>query len=185
MNPTKPTPLGPHNPDAEKSVLGGVLMNNEKFPKALALLDVEDFFSVRHRTIFTALEQLHRSESCLDVLTLKNELIETGALERAGGVSYIAGLCEGVPLSSNVEHYAKIVLSYTFKRDVLRQAQAIAHAITSGITSDELARLVTHLAELVVGRPKAAPDSDTQSNANRAAETRGALLGWVNRQRPA
>lgn len=136
------TPLGPRNADAERSVLGGVLIDNAQFPKALALLDVEDFFSVRHRTIFAALEQLHRSGSCLDLVTLKNELLETGKLDRAGGVPYIGGLCAGVPKSSNVEHYARIVRRYTFKRDVLRKAQAVAHAVTAGGTVDELDRLV-------------------------------------------
>jgi len=99
----------PHSDDAERSVLGGVLLDNRQIHKVQELLTHEAFYAERHRRIFRALEDLSETGVALDLVTLRDSLERVGALEACGGVGYLAALLDGTARSANVEHYAKIV----------------------------------------------------------------------------
>ena len=124
----------PHAAEAERSVLGAVLLDNGQFDRAREMLTDAQFYSDRHRKIFFALEQLSESGSALDLVTLKDELERQNTLEACGGPAYLAALIDGVPRSSNVEHYAKIVQEKALLRDLIRTSQQI---LSSAVQADE------------------------------------------------
>jgi len=115
----------PHNLEAEKSVLGAVLVNNEAFNHAAELIDARDFFRDAHRRIFDKMIILSERGDAIDLVTLKEELARVGELESVGGPAYVASLADGVPRSANVEHYARIVKEKATLRNLIFSANKI------------------------------------------------------------
>src|SRR5215471_10063737 len=115
----------PHNLEAEKSVLGAILIHNEAFNHAAELIDSRDFFRDAHRRIFDKMVALSERNEPIDLITLKDELQRAGDLEEVGGPAYIASLADGVPRSANVEHYARIVKEKATLRNVIHAANRI------------------------------------------------------------
>src|SRR5215470_8235330 len=99
----------PHNLEAEKSVLGAILIHNDAFNHAAELIDSRDFFRDAHRRIFERMVALSERGDAIDFITLKEELTRGGDIEEVGGPAYLASLTDGVPRSVNVEYYARIV----------------------------------------------------------------------------
>lgn len=107
---TAPERSLPHNLDAERSVLGAVLINNAAFIEASRVVQADDFFRDAHRRIYKALGGLlDRPSGAADFVLLREELAKRGELEDVGGAAYLAGLVDGVPRSTNVRYYAGIV----------------------------------------------------------------------------
>jgi replicative DNA helicase len=94
----------PHNLDAEKSVLGAILIYNDAFNAAAEVIDAGDFFRDAHRRIFDRMVALNERGDAIDFVTLKEELSRGGDLEEVGGPAYIASLADGVPRSAKVEY---------------------------------------------------------------------------------
>jgi replicative DNA helicase len=115
----------PHDLDAEKSVLGAVLINNQAFNQAAEVVDAADFYRDAHRRIFEKMVGLTDRGSPVDLLTLKDELARSGELDEVGGPAYISALTDGVPRSSNVEHYAKIVKEKSTLRRLIQSASEV------------------------------------------------------------
>ena len=115
----------PHNLEAEKSVLGAILVNNEAFNHAAELIDARDFFRDAHRRIFDRMVTLSERGDAIDLVTLKEELGRMGELEAVGGPAYVASLADGVPRSANVEHYARIVKEKATLRSLIFSANKI------------------------------------------------------------
>jgi replicative DNA helicase len=115
----------PHNTDAERSILGSVLLENRALNQAQEILREEDFYRDGHRRIFRAMGVLRERSGVIDLVTLKNELTRSGDLESAGGTGYIASLVDGVPKSSNVEHYARIVKEKSLMRGLIEASNRI------------------------------------------------------------
>jgi replicative DNA helicase len=115
----------PHSEDAERSVIGAVLLDNRQFHKAQEFLRHEQFYSARHRTIFQSLENMSERGVAFDLVTLRAELERAGQLEACGGVAYIATLLDGFSRSANVEHYARIVKEKSILRDLISASQQI------------------------------------------------------------
>jgi replicative DNA helicase len=115
----------PHNLEAEKSVLGAILIHNEAFNHAAELIDSRDFFRDAHRRIFDKMIALSERNHPIDLITLKDELHRAGELEEVGGPAYIASLADGVPRSANVEHYARIVKEKATLRNLIHSANRI------------------------------------------------------------
>ena len=115
----------PHDLDAEKSVLGAVLINNQAFNQAAEVVDAADFYRDAHRRIFEKMVGLTDRGSPVDLLTLKDELARSGELDDVGGPAYISALTDGVPRSSNVEHYAKIVKEKSTLRRLIQSASDV------------------------------------------------------------
>ncbi|HXG55491.1 MAG TPA: replicative DNA helicase [Vicinamibacterales bacterium] len=115
----------PHNLEAEKSVLGAILIDNERFNHAAELIDAKDFFRDAHRRIFDKMVALSERGDAIDFVTLKEELSRAGELDDVGGPAYIASLSDGVPRSANVEYYAKIVKEKSTLRSLIYSANKI------------------------------------------------------------
>ncbi len=129
----------PRSDDAERSVLGAILLDNRQFDRARELLTPGAFYSVRHQKIFRAFEEMIEGGSALDAVTLKDALERRGELEECGGPAYLATLLGGVPRSANVEHYAQIVKEKALLRDLIRTSQTIlSSALRPEGSTDEL-----------------------------------------------
>jgi replicative DNA helicase len=115
----------PHNLEAERSVLGAILIHNDAFNAAAEVIDSRDFFRDAHRRIFERMIALSERNDPIDLVTLKAELQRAGELEEIGGPAYIASLSDGVPRSANVEHYARIVKEKSTLRNLIHSANRI------------------------------------------------------------
>ena len=115
----------PHNLEAEKAVLGAVLIDNEQFNRAAELIDSPDFYRHAHQQIFDKMVSLIDRDEVIDLVTLKEELNRAGNLNEVGGPAYIAALVDGVPKSTNVEYYAKIVKEKATLRSLIGSANKI------------------------------------------------------------
>ena len=115
----------PHNLEAERSVLGAILLHNEAFNLAAEVIDTADFFRDAHRRIFDKMVKLAERGDAIDLVTLKEELNRSGDLDEVGGPAYITALVDGVPRSANVEHYAKIIKEKATLRNLIFSANKI------------------------------------------------------------
>src|SRR5215467_10179589 len=99
----------PHNVEAEKSILGSILVNNENYYRVVEMLRPEDFYFDAHRVVFRHMVQLMENAKAIDLITIQESLVRASALESAGGIEYLAGLLDGVPHLVNLEHYIEII----------------------------------------------------------------------------
>jgi replicative DNA helicase len=99
----------PSNLEAERSILGAILLDEKAIFSVLDTLRKEDFYLEGHRKIYEKMSELSTRQHPIDLITLKNELQRTDDLERAGGPAYLASLTDGLPRAINIEHYAQIV----------------------------------------------------------------------------
>jgi replicative DNA helicase len=116
----------PHNLDAERSVLGAILIHNEAFNYAVEIIRPGDFFRDAHRRIFEKMIRLGERSEAIDLVTLKEALAQGGELDEVGGPAYIASLVDGVPRSTNVEYYARIVKEKSTLRALIHASTQIA-----------------------------------------------------------
>jgi replicative DNA helicase len=117
--------LPPQNIEAEQSVLGGVLIENETIHRVLELLTPDDFYREAHHRIFDALVNLSERDEPADLITLTNDLRKNGLLDSVGGASYITSLIDAVPTAANIEYYAKIVKEKAILRRLIQTATNI------------------------------------------------------------
>jgi replicative DNA helicase len=145
----------PHSLEAERAVLGAVLVNPDMFYGARGL-DASDFFRVSHGRIWTAFERLLNRNDAVDFLTVCHELEAGGDLEEVGGQAYVSGLIDGVPRSSNIEAYAGIVRHKARRRQVASVArQMLADALDdSEDDADAVDRAERHLLNLGEARDR-------------------------------
>jgi len=102
--------LPPHNLEAERSALGGVLVKPLAFDEMATVLTADDFFLPAHREIFAAMMELEQRRQPIDVVSLGDELKSRGALPRLeGGSSYLITLANSVPTAENISHYVRLV----------------------------------------------------------------------------
>lgn len=100
----------PKNLEAERSVLGAILLHNDVFERARAIVAPADFFRHAHNLIFASCDRImQRKAAAIDFVTIKDDLTNRGELEEVGGPAYISALIDGVPRSTNIDHYARIV----------------------------------------------------------------------------
>lgn len=121
--------LPPQNLEAEQSVLGSILLDNEAAYQIAELLQEKDFYREAHRQIFRGILDLLDKEEPADLVTLTNQLKQTGNLAQIGGVTYLAQIVEAVPTAANIEYYAKIVKDKAILREVIHAATEI---VTTG-----------------------------------------------------
>ncbi len=109
----------PNNLEAEQSVLGSILLDNEVFSHIEGKLVAEHFYKEAHRKIFKAIEHLFNRDEPVDLVTLTEELRQTGNLESIGSVAYLIGLAEDVPTAAYAENYANIVAEKALLRELI------------------------------------------------------------------
>jgi len=142
----------PHNLEAEKCVLGAILIDNPSFNHAAEVIDAGDFFRDAHRRIFDKMVGLSERNQPIDPVTLKDELLRSGELDDVGGPAYVASLTDGVPRSANVEHYARIVKEKSTLRRLIQSAndvlgRAYEAELDADVLLDEAERAIFQIAE--------------------------------------
>ncbi len=134
----------PHNLDAERSVLGAILLDNEAFNTAISIVTSAAFFRDAHRRIFERMTVLVERRSAIDFVILREELERAGELEEVGGAAYLASLVDGVPRATNVEYYARIVKEKATLRSLIYAANKI---VANAYEADQDADLILDDAE--------------------------------------
>ncbi len=115
----------PHNIDAEKSVLGSILVNNENYYRVIETLRPEDFYLDAHRVIYRKMVELIERSKAIDLITIQEELVRASQLESAGGITYLAGLLDGIPHLANIDHYIEIISEKALMRQLINSANKI------------------------------------------------------------
>ncbi|MFO0704077.1 MAG: replicative DNA helicase [Patescibacteria group bacterium] len=129
----------PHDIEAEKSVLGAILIDTSSIGLVAQFLKSEHFYTKSHTLIYEAMILLFEKQLPIDAVTLKNELKIEGNLAAAGGQSYIADLLGSVPTAANVEEYAKIVRNHAVKRKLIEiSSRAVEQAFDDTKDTQEM-----------------------------------------------
>ncbi len=118
----------PQSPDAERAILGAVLINNHAFYRVIGTIDTEDFFKDAHRTIFATMRNMAERSQEIEPLTLKEELAKHALLDQVGGVAYVSALLDSVPDVANVERYARIVKEKSMLRRLIVMGNSVMRA---------------------------------------------------------
>ena len=112
----------PSNVDAERSLLGAILVNNENYYRVVEFLRPEDFYLDSHRVIFRNMTALMENSRAIDLITLQDELLRNASLESTGGIGYLSGLLDGIPHLVNIDHYVEIVRDKALLRQMISSA---------------------------------------------------------------
>ena len=130
----------PHSIEAEQSVLGGLMLDNERWDDVAERVVADDFYTRPHRHIFTEMARLQESGSPIDLITLAESLERQGQLDSVGGFAYLAELSKNTPSAANISAYADIVRERAVVREMISVANEIAEAgfDPQGRTSEDL-----------------------------------------------
>ena len=132
-NPVTALKVPPHSLEAEQSVLGGLMLDDQAWFDLIEIVAPTDFYRTQHQIIFDAMNELALDDAPLDAITVSERLSSKGLLDKAGGISYLAELTDSTPGASNLLAYGKIVR----ERSVLRQLIGAANQIAdSAFTPD-------------------------------------------------
>ncbi|MBN1287915.1 MAG: replicative DNA helicase [Anaerolineae bacterium] len=123
---TNETRTAPHSVEAEEAVLGSILINPETLLDVNSVLSADDFFIIRHRWIWEAIQRLHLRREAIDYLTVVRELDAHHKLEDVGGPAYLTYLINNTPTSIHAETYARTVVRIATRRRLLAAAGEIA-----------------------------------------------------------
>jgi replicative DNA helicase len=121
--------LPPQNIEAEQSILGAILIDNEALPKALEILDPEDFYRLSHKKIFYAMTKLFDRNEPIDLITLSEYLRKKDELEEVGGISYLTSLVNTTPTAANIKYHSKIVREKALLRGLLKSSYEVTNKI--------------------------------------------------------
>ncbi len=177
----------PHSVEAEQSVLGGLMLDNESWFNVAEVVLATDFYRAQHTIIFEAMTDLAAENQPLDALTVSERLQAKGMLDKAGGIAYLAELTESTPGASNVVAYGNIVRELSTLRQLIGAANRIAESAFArdGRPSDELLDLAEQeVFKISEGRIKGGGPEPIVPLLGRAVEkmenlykTRGAITG--------
>lgn len=147
----------PASVDAEKSVLGGILLNAAAYEEAAASgLTASDFSLDSHRRIYSRMVELAETSRPIDTITLAEELDRHKELEKVGDIGYVSGLLDGVPDRPSVKHYVKIVREKSDQRKLIHACNATVAASCDGWSSREcIAELGERLLQIQTGSDEA------------------------------
>lgn len=143
--------------EAERSILGAILLDNFSYNEAAEHLHPEDFSLDSHRRIYSRMVELAESSRPIDMITLVEELDRCKELESIGDVGYISSLVDGVPDRPSIEHYIKIVRDKALLRGLIHAANAaISRASDQGDAAEEILNdaeaAIFQLSEKRIGR---------------------------------
>jgi len=127
----------PSNVEAERSVLGAILLDNSAYNQAAEVLKPEDFYLDSHRRLFLRMTEMADHSRPVDLVTLSEELMRNNELELIGGASYVSSLTDGLPRLANIEHYAKIVKDKALLRRLIHVSNTIATRALEGAEEAE------------------------------------------------
>lgn len=129
--------IPPHSLDAEKAVLGAVLLDNLSLGAVIEIIEAGDFYSDGHRKIFAAIIAMSDRNEPVDLITLSNSLKDQKRLEQIGGRAYLAELVDNVASAANITYYARIVKEKAVKRSLIASASKMLDAAYSPEKSTE------------------------------------------------
>lgn len=115
----------PHSAEAERAILGGILLDNGLISQAVELLRPEDLYVPSHRRVFMAMIALFERGAEINPILIGEELKKESALESVGGISFITNLTYGLPHTTNIENYAKVVRGRSMLRQLIKAANKI------------------------------------------------------------
>lgn len=115
----------PHSPEAEKAVLGALLLNDEYVSQVIELILPSDFYSIAHKCVYEAIVSLTEQRKRVDIITLQDELSKRGTLQDVGGVVYLMSLQEDIPSVGLIQQHAEIIKEKSVLRDLISSATEI------------------------------------------------------------
>ncbi len=115
----------PHDMEAEKSVLGAILIDPSAVHLVAEFLRADDFYAPEHQAIYSAVLSLYEKQQPIDLVTLKNQLQKEGTLKKIGGAGYLSDLINTVPTSAYVEHYGRIVKDHNVRRKLITMSSRL------------------------------------------------------------
>lgn len=132
--------LPPHSIEAEQSVLGGLLLENEALDKIADILKPTDFYQHDHKLIFQHIAKLLENNKPADIVTVAESLEAAGELTGVGGLSYLGALAQNTPTAANIRRYAEIVREYAVMRQLVEAGSSIADSAynRNGRNAEEL-----------------------------------------------
>jgi replicative DNA helicase len=137
----------PQNLEAEKCVLGAMLLDEEAIGNALEILDASWFYEETHRIIYASILDLYNDRKNVDLVTLSDKLKSENRLDVVGGVPYLSLLIDLVPTSANIEHYAQIVREKGILRELIKNATQIVSECYQA--RGDVAEVVDHAERLI------------------------------------
>ena len=134
----------PHSLEAERALLGSILLDNGALNQALEFIDKNDFFSDGHRTIFEKMLVLSDKSRTIDLVTLSEDLSREGLLEKVGGAGYLAALTDGIPIgvSASIEEYSRIIKEKSLVRRLINASNNVITRCFEGV--DDVESLIDH-----------------------------------------
>ena len=139
-------------------MLGAILIDQAAITRVLDFLNPDDFYRENNSQIYTAAIQLFREGEPIDNVTIAHQLEKQGVLERIGGRAHLAFLQEAVPTAANVEHYAKIVKSKSYKRKLISAGgQVSALGYDDSVDSDDALNQATSVVYAAATESTGAP----------------------------
>src|ERR1700761_4503615 len=127
----------PTNLDAERFVLGSILLDDALFIQAAGTLEPDDFSLEKHRRIFRRMSELHERGERIDRITVANELMKFNELEACDGLSYLVSLDDGLPQIPNLDGYIRIVKDKSVLRRIIFTSQHMMNRCPSGEEAPE------------------------------------------------
>lgn len=118
----------PHSIEAEQSVLGGLMLDNQAFDRVAELVVSHDFYTRTHKLIFEAMERLVEQSQPIDLITISESLEKNNQLSTIGGFAYLAEIAKNTPSAANIDAYASIVRERAVVREMIGVANEIAEA---------------------------------------------------------
>ncbi|MFN4151753.1 MAG: replicative DNA helicase, partial [Candidatus Sericytochromatia bacterium] len=132
--------IPPNNIDAERAVLGAMLLDKEAVVRALEIVHFSYFYLDAHQVIFKAVLDLYNHNKPIDLVTVSEQLSNMGMLQDAGDYKYLLDLAESVPTTANVEQYARIVEEKYIRREMIRISSEISYQAYE--SSDDIAKII-------------------------------------------
>ena len=131
MTPTSPyfkakdLRIPPQSLEAEKALLGSVMIRPEVMHDVTDIISERSFYSDRHRLIWSVMIELHTKGTPIDLLSVSSRLKEKEIVDQVGGMSYLTELVQGVPSSTNAKYYAEIVQKKHIMRDLISASEYV------------------------------------------------------------
>ena len=160
--------IPPHSLEAEKALLGSIMIRPEVIHDILDLVTDRAFYSNQHKNIWSTIIELHTKSIPIDLLSLSSRLKEKNLLENVGGMAYLSELINSVPSSTNAEHYAQLVGNKHIMRELLKAAEEI-----TGLGYDE----ESELSDILEKAEKALHNVTNTSGSNKFVAIKDTLEG--------
>lgn len=131
--------LPPQNIEAEQSILGAIMIENDALPKVIEVISREDFYKESHRKIYDAMIELFDKSEPIDLITIAEELKKRNEIDAVGGEAYLSALASQVPTAANIRYHSKIIREKALLRALIQSASEIAGKVyEENLDADEL-----------------------------------------------